>query len=97
MCAQLPVILHGKNTIGDSYFIIKYLEQTYPEVVTQASPEEQAMSVAVQHLVDDFLNKGLGYYRWVHPKVIHPCHLHTLPTFFVARSRLSCLAVSRSA
>ncbi|KAK9914853.1 hypothetical protein WJX75_001317 [Coccomyxa subellipsoidea] len=65
---QLPVILHGKNTIGDSYFIIKYLEQTYPEVVMQASPEEQAMSVAVQHLVDDFLNKGLGYYRWVHPE-----------------------------
>ena len=74
MCTQLPVILHGKNRVADSYFILKYLEQTYPEVVVQQTPEEQALSVAIQHLVDDFLNWGLGYYRWIHPKVTH-CHL----------------------
>ncbi len=68
---QLPTIQHGSNTVSDSFFIIKYLERTYPEVVQQLGPEQLALSVAVEHLVDDFLNWGLAHYRWMHPKV-HP-------------------------
>jgi hypothetical protein len=66
---QLPFILHGKNVVADSTFIIKYLERTYPEVVPDFTPEEEALSVAVQHFVDNFLVSGLVWHRWIHPKV----------------------------
>lgn len=69
MCAQLPVIRHGKNTVADSYFIIKYLERTYSENIPQLSAEQEALSVAIQHLVDDCLVRGLGYHRWIQPQV----------------------------
>ncbi|BDA43783.1 Failed axon connections homolog [Coccomyxa sp. Obi] len=65
---QLPVIWHGKNTVADSYFIIKYLERTYSDVIPQLSAEQEALSVAIQHLVDDCLMRGLAYHRWVQPQ-----------------------------
>ncbi|CAL8468263.1 g7802 [Coccomyxa elongata] len=64
----LPVIRHGKNTVADSYFIIKYLEQTYSEAIPRLSAEQEALSVALQHLVDDCLMRGLAYHRWIQPQ-----------------------------
>lgn len=72
ICAQLPCIQHGKRKVADSAFIIKYLERTYPEVVPQLTAEQEALSVAVQHLVESFLYWGLFYHRWINPKV-RPC------------------------
>ncbi len=69
MCVQLPVIRHGKNTVADSYFIIKYLERTYSGNIPLLSAEQEALSVAIQHLVDDCLLRGLAYHRWIQPQV----------------------------
>lgn len=94
---QLPVIRHGKNTVADSYFIIKYLERTYSEVIPRLSAEQEALSVAIQHLVDDCLVRGLAYHRWVQAQVsllfcsattaLHcvcaVCSIHDLPSIFV--------------
>ena len=66
---QLPIIRHGKNTLADSTFIIKYLERTYAEVVPDWSAEQEALSVTIQHFVENYLTCGLAWHRWIHPKV----------------------------
>jgi hypothetical protein len=63
--AQLPYIEHGKVTVPDSTFIIRYLTNTYPEKIPNLTAEQETMSTAATAILETRFVMGLGMARWL--------------------------------
>ena len=52
---KLPYIRDGKLKLADSRFIIRHLQTTYRNLDEGLSPEEAALSLAMQRLIEEHL------------------------------------------
>ena len=61
---KLPYIRDGKLKLADSRFIIRHLQTTYRNLDEGLSPEEAALSLAMQRLIEEHLFWVTMYSRW---------------------------------
>ncbi|MBX9916175.1 MAG: glutathione S-transferase family protein [Nitrosomonas sp.] len=61
---KLPYISDNGKTLGDSRFIIEYLKSTYHDLDSGLTPEELAISIALQRLLEEHLFWVALYSRW---------------------------------
>lgn len=61
---KLPYISDNGKTLGDSRFIIEYLKLTYHDLDSGLTPEELALSTALQRLLEEHLFWVALYSRW---------------------------------
>ncbi|KAK9809412.1 hypothetical protein WJX73_003358 [Symbiochloris irregularis] len=69
---KIPFMKHGRNTVPDSAFIIRYLQNTYGPSSTDClalrpkDAQQAALVQAYTALVESNITNALVYYRWVH-------------------------------
>ena len=66
---KLPYIVDRGQSIGDSSLIIDYLKATYGDTLDNGlSPQQQAVSLAFQRLIEENLYWPVLYSRWLDPR-----------------------------
>eukprot|EP01024_Parvocaulis_polyphysoides_P062390 TRINITY_DN7118_c0_g1_i1.p2 TRINITY_DN7118_c0_g1~~TRINITY_DN7118_c0_g1_i1.p2 ORF type:complete len:286 (+),score=22.88 TRINITY_DN7118_c0_g1_i1:71-859(+) len=68
---RLPFIQHGKNTVGDTTFIIRYLQNTYGDRIKIQPPSDPMLAGvahAVERMIEGELIFGIAYYRILVPE-----------------------------
>lgn len=66
---KLPFIVDRGQTIGDSSLIIEHLKATYGDTLdTSLSPQQLAVSLAFQRLIEENLYWPVLYSRWLDPR-----------------------------
>lgn len=64
----LPYINDNHRTIGDSTFIINYLQKKHGDILdAHLTPQQKATAFAIQHLCEDTLYWSMVYTRWIEP------------------------------
>jgi glutathione S-transferase len=80
---KMPYIQDGANIIGDSTLVIDYLKATYGDPVDQhLTPQEQAIALAMQRLIEENLYWAMVYSRWEvdeNWKLVKAAYFATLP------------------
>jgi glutathione S-transferase len=61
---KLPYIEDGDLKLADSRFIIRYLKASYNDLDEELTPEESALSLAMQRLLEEHLFWATMYSRW---------------------------------
>ncbi|MBE9031889.1 glutathione S-transferase family protein [filamentous cyanobacterium LEGE 11480] len=62
---KMPYIKDGDRKIGDSTLVIDYLKATYGDPLdADLTPEQQAIALAMQRLIEDHFYWALVYSRW---------------------------------
>lgn len=76
---KLPYIVDGTRTLADSSLIIDYLKATYGDPLDSwMNPEQRAVALAWQRLLEEHFYWVAVYLRWVEPEG----WAMTRPTFF---------------
>jgi glutathione S-transferase len=66
---KMPYIIDGDRKIGDSNFIIEYLQQTYGDRLdTHLTASDRAISLAMRRLIEENLYWVMVHNRWIDPK-----------------------------
>ncbi len=66
---KLPYIVDRGQSIGDSSLIIDHLKATYGDTLDNGlSPQQQAVSLAFQRLIEENLYWPVLYSRWLDPR-----------------------------
>jgi glutathione S-transferase len=63
---KLPYIKDGDLKLGDSRFIIRHLKDKYKDLDEGLNPEEAALSLAMQRLIEEHLFWATMYSRWLY-------------------------------
>ncbi|MGZ3694712.1 MAG: glutathione S-transferase family protein, partial [Bdellovibrionota bacterium] len=100
---KMPFIVDGKDIVADSTFSLLHLEKAYA-IPAELSPEQQAVCLAFQRLIEENLYFVLLYSRWVDPagwETVKKEFIPMFPTFlglpilYVIRGQLKRQAVEQ--